>query len=330
MSYHARQSLLADLHAPRPAIYWCDLIGSAGLGWASFAWAVISQPWSAIQLLTTAVATLSLYRALCFIHEISHSGTRLRWFEAAWNLLVGFPLLLPSFTYAEVHFDHHRMSTYGTKADPEYLPFARSPALTTWFCFANLFAPLVLCLRFLILTPIGLVIPRFEARLVKHASAITMNMHYCRKSTARTAHIIRRDSSLLLLYWLLAIPALQSGHLLFPTAVIWLIVTALVNFINGLRTLAAHGYESAGQPMERMRQVADSIDVPNGFWAELWAPVGLRYHAIHHCFPSIPYHDLPRAYRRLTAAMPETYGTMSRAGLFQCLGALFSKGLRAS
>ena len=31
----------------------------------------------------------------------------------------------------------------------------------------------------------------------------------------------------------------------------------------------------------------------------LWAPVGLRYHALHHLMPSMPYHSLGEAHRRL-------------------------------
>jgi fatty acid desaturase len=38
--------------------------------------------------------------------------------------------------------------------------------------------------------------------------------------------------------------------------------------------------------------------------AELWAPVGLRYHALHHLFPSLPYHNLGKAHRRLMRELP--------------------------
>jgi len=52
-------------------------------------------------------------------------------------------------------------------------------------------------------------------------------------------------------------------------------------------------------------QLEDSIDTPGAFWTELWAPVGLRYHALHHFFPGIPYHNLGIAYRRIVAAVPQ-------------------------
>jgi len=36
----------------------------------------------------------------------------------------------------------------------------------------------------------------------------------------------------------------------------------------------------------------------------LWAPVGLRYHALHHLLPNLPYHSLGAAHRRLLAQLP--------------------------
>ena len=38
-------------------------------------------------------------------------------------------------------------------------------------------------------------------------------------------------------------------------------------------------------------------------WRELWAPVGLRYHALHHWIPSLPYHNLGRAHRLLLSTL---------------------------
>ena len=47
-----------------------------------------------------------------------------------------------------------------------------------------------------------------------------------------------------------------------------------------------------------------SSQPPPGLWAGLWAPVGLRYHALHHLLPSMPYHSLGEAHRRLKQALP--------------------------
>ena len=58
------------------------------------------------------------------------------------------------------------------------------------------------------------------------------------------------------------------------------------------------------------------------FWAELWAPVGLRYHATHHLLPSLPYHALPEAHRRLAGRFGEgaTYHDATYPGLWLLIG----------
>ena len=55
-----------------------------------------------------------------------------------------------------------------------------------------------------------------------------------------------------------------------------------------------------------MEQLEDSVNIEgHWFWTELFFPLGLRYHALHHLFPSIPYYNLGRAHRRLMATLPE-------------------------
>jgi len=55
-----------------------------------------------------------------------------------------------------------------------------------------------------------------------------------------------------------------------------------------------------------MEQFHDSVDVPgHPLLTEFWGPVGLRYHATHHLFPGMPYHNLGRAHRRLAAQLPD-------------------------
>ena len=52
-------------------------------------------------------------------------------------------------------------------------------------------------------------------------------------------------------------------------------------------------------------QVADSINITGQHWLTApMFPVGLRFHATHHLFPSLPYHALGKAHRRLMQQLP--------------------------
>jgi fatty acid desaturase len=76
--------------------------------------------------------------------------------------------------------------------------------------------------------------------------------------------------------------------------------------LNQVRTLVAHLWENDGEVMGVTAQYLDSVNVPPpGLLAEIWAPVGLRYHALHHLVPSVPYHALPQAHRLLAAKFGE-------------------------
>src|SRR4051812_9621337 len=106
--------------APDRRIYWADMVLSATLGWSTFAMAMVATGRTRAALLI--VTAFSLYRAVLFIHEITHLAQRdVPGFRLAWNALVGVPLLLPSFLYEGVHTDHHRPHVYGTVRDPEYV-----------------------------------------------------------------------------------------------------------------------------------------------------------------------------------------------------------------
>ena len=76
-------------------------------------------------------------------------------------------------------------------------------------------------------------------------------------------------------------------------------------FLNALRTLAAHRYTSDGREETFLEQLLDSVTLDNdSLAAVIINPVGLRYHATHHLFPSLPYHNLRTAHRRLLERLP--------------------------
>jgi fatty acid desaturase len=103
--------------------------------------------------------------------------------------------------------------------------------------------------------------------------------------------------------------------------------------LNSLRTLAAHCYRYPGvRAVDFTDQFFDSVDVPgNPLVTSLWAPVGLRYHATHHLFPSMPYHALGAAHRRLARCLPDDarYLEVTRKSLWDALTRLWSDAASA-
>ncbi|NOY30816.1 MAG: hypothetical protein GXP28_11805 [Planctomycetes bacterium] len=98
--------------------------------------------------------------------------------------------------------------------------------------------------------------------------------------------------------------------------------------LNHLRTLGAHRWVSNGEEMTFVEQLLDSVDYPkHSFVTGMWAPVGLRFHALHHIFPTMPYHALATAHRRLMRDLPEDspYRRCSADSLLQTLGTLWHR-----
>jgi fatty acid desaturase len=84
--------------------------------------------------------------------------------------------------------------------------------------------------------------------------------------------------------------------------------------------------------MAVLDQFRDTVNVPPpALLPFLWAPVGLRYHALHHLMPRLPYHNLGIAHRRLVAALPadHVYREVEQAELFPAIGRLVGR-MRAS
>jgi fatty acid desaturase len=60
-----------------------------------------------------------------------------------------------------------------------------------------------------------------------------------------------------------------------------------------------------GETATYLEQLLDSNTFPgHPLLTELWAPLGMRYHALHHLVPSMPYHNMGRAHRRLMRELP--------------------------
>ena len=326
--------LTGDLARARPAVYWSDLILTVAVVWAGLA--AVAQGHGALRVAGALAGVLALYRAVSFIHELTHvRASEVPGFRFAWNALVGVPFLVPSLLYEGVHNLHHGPPRYGTAADPEYLPLAnRPPRTSVAFVAVAALGPLGAVLRFGVLTPLSLLSPKLRGAVVSRFSAMCVNPAFRREDgeRARTPAWRAQEIAAWLWCWTLLALALRGG-LAARYVLAGFATMTVVTVINQCRTLVAHAWTSEGAPMGVTEQYLDSVNVPPPGWLPaLWAPVGLRYHALHHLLPKLPYHNLGEAHRRLAAALPASsaYHGAHQRGFVPALRRLLSSARRAA
>ncbi|WP_164117491.1 fatty acid desaturase [Sphingorhabdus sp. Alg239-R122] len=300
-------TLTRDLNAPNPAIYWGDFMASVIVGYGAL-FAAIAATSTGWMIAAGIVSMLALYRAGSFIHELTHlkDGSVLG-FRLGWNLLAGIPLMVPSFMYEGVHNLHHAKTRYGTVQDPEYLPLAlMKPYTVPLFVAVAALAPLALLLRYGILGPLSLVIPPLRKLVVERYSGLVINPEFRRKmpeGKARRNWMWQETGASL---WAIALlGGTATGIIPLKAFIIFLVISGGSVVINQVRTLVAHLWANEGEVMSVTAQYLDSVNVPPpAMLPALWAPVGLRYHALHHLLPGVPYHNLGEAHRRLAEELP--------------------------
>ena len=303
------KKIVEDLFEPSAFVYWTDFLFNALLGWAAFYFAVQSPNFSLSQILYMGVSVFCLYRAVIFIHELTHlKKDSFPVFRLVWNLLCGFPFMVPSFTYMGVHIDHHKQRMYGTKDDGEYLPFVLLGRFRILLFFLTMLAvPLVFTLRFL-LTPLSYLIPPLRKVLWEYLSSLSIDPDWKRPpAQERDGKYWRLQEGLTFLYAAAYVFLMWKGILPVKVFILWYILATAILLTNGLRTIAAtHCYRNPSENiLEFSEQFLDSVTIPgNPITTGLWAPVGLRYHAVHHLFPGMPYHHLGKAHQRLMRALP--------------------------
>ena len=320
-SFSEARRIVGDYFKPNPWIYWPDFLLSMGLGIFFFAlvqapeMAVANPAWHwPVRIVGLVASSLLYYRAVLFIHEIVHIRDKeFTAFRFVWNMLCGIPFLVPSFVYY-THIDHHRRQLYGTKDDGEYLPLANQSIWHILFYFSQiLIIPFLGVMRFGLLTPLAWISRPVRELVHRHFSSMVMDPAYIRPLPTQRVLRIMRLQEVLCFLWIafIAMRFTKTFGLFFdePLTMSFLVqlyfTALLIVGINAFRTLGAHRWTGDGSEMTFVEQMIDSVNYPNHPWiGELWAPVGLRFHALHHIFPTMPYHYLPKAHAKLSAQLP--------------------------
>jgi len=308
LSYSTLRKRFADALRPRRSIYWPDLLLSVTLGWSGFAAALAFESNLLVSALFTVVAVFALYRAVLFIHELAHlKRGAVPGLETAWNITIGVPLLTPSLLYIGSHGDHHRRAVYGTRDDPEYDSIAYWSPVRVWLSMLPfVFVPAALILRWGVIGPISYLFPPLRRLVVERASALVINSRYRRKPPKGPA-LMRwalQEAACAAWVWALAYGAF-AGAIQFSWLVHWYVLTVGILAVNHVRTLSSHRYLRLGEQVSREGQLLDSVNILSDSLAtKLMAPVGQRYHALHHVLPGLPYHSLGSVHRAFVAELP--------------------------
>ena len=303
--------IVADLFEPNRWFYWVDFLLCSAVAWTAVFVALRAEPVSWEHLAAVLVASFAFYRGILFTHELVHVRRgALPGFRIVWNILCGIPLMVPNFLYLGVYVAHHSKTIYGTRSDGEYLPFAtRKPTLILRHFLLYLVQPLAVFLRFAIVAPISVIRRKTRIKVMRKLSSQSLRVQYTREIptrkdelrswTAQEIGAFSLGSTLLIATLLGYLPWAALGH--------WYVIVFLVFVYNGLRALGAtHRYRTDEKQITFEEQITDSVTVTGNLASTfLICPVGLRYHALHHLFPTIPYHSLGEAHRRLWRQLPE-------------------------
>jgi fatty acid desaturase len=305
---------MRDLRGHDAWIYWTDLLLCAAVFWASIDLGSQSLPWFLVAL---TIGGLARYRMALFTHEICHlKADVLPGFALVWNTVCGIPILLPSYMLKS-HVDHHSIRSYGTPADPEYLPFATYPQLRSRFLVGSALVPVAMLVRALIVVPLAWFRPRVHVYLRERMTFMSMNNAYRPGTFQRLTSADRVYEGMASVWAWALLVASAVGALSWHIAALLLACMTLANLLNGWRTLHAHRYTSQGQAMDAKAQLRDSTTfTTHWLWGELLCPVGQRFHAAHHLLPYLPYHALPEAHRRLIST--EWPGKADYLATFTC------------
>jgi fatty acid desaturase len=315
----------------KPSRYWIDFLISATLAYSAAGIYLTAPLFSLAQIIAFPFAVFWLYRSGSLIHEVAHLPSQeLRAFKITWNLVVGVITLAPSTFFTAHHREHHSGKMYGTPQDPEYVVnvFKRGSPLSILFYGLHIcLFPGFVFLRFL-LAPLSFIHPKIRDFTLRRLSSFTLNWKY-EKNLSRLNR--KTFVAIELLCWLRASAILIGvavGISVWTRIPLMYLLGASTLMFNQMRQLADHHFESDGDRMSVPDHILDSCNYTGrDFFTWLFFPFAIKFHALHHLFPSLPYHNLKAAHEHLTLNLPvdSPYHGLSQPGWWNAASVTFAK-----
>lgn len=244
-----------------------------------------------------------------FVHEEFHFNKHIKGFKWGYNLLFGFLHKLPTYSYTP-HKHHHATETYGTIKDPEYDLVVNRPAFTLLIPLVTMaFMSMFAFIRYGII-PAFLPFIGEKGRnwVYQNISTLVMNLKYHRPLPAKKE---RREwyiqDAICFIYNGTFIGLMAVGILPWDLLIVWFLTIYGVYVLNFYRVLTSHTYLTNFQKTSKKQQVLDSGTLPSVLFSGFLFPVGQRYHALHHMYPNVPYHNLKKVHNWLMTALPENH-----------------------
>lgn len=232
-----------------------------------------------VTLVVAFVLIGGLQHHLSIIHH--ESVHHLLFASRRWNELIGRVAAYPigfTMAYRRQHFDHHNL--LGTERDPDLPNYRAYPATVSVLLLAL-------------------------AKDLSGFAAVTQFMRQSRETPrspsrdeSRTRQA-RRDLvglagaqlGVLTVFWAIGYPTLYLTLWLLP-------LVTLAKTLTHLRNIARHAQvRDVGDP-ELSRYRTTLVGPIERFF---FAPMNFNYHAEHHFYPMIPWHNLPEAHRLLSS-----------------------------
>ena len=293
---------------PNPLIFWVDFLTSSTVGYGLIYWSSTLPFFSPAQVGVALLAAVCMLRACMFMHEAVHAGRDIPGFTTAFNLYFGFANKLPLYIY-DVHRAHHVQEYYGTEQDSEYellkrdIPNLLLPVLVTGL------QPALMIFRFGVLPWfLPFIGERGRNAVYQYASTFALNRRYKRPlpdAAERRAWYLQDAACAL--YQLVFVVLCLRGVLSWNLVWAWYEVAFVAMLANYYRVMSSHAYLTGFAPTTRKQQILDSLTVTGSPWLWWLFPVGLRYHALHHMMPHVPYHHMAKVHRILLTRLPDDH-----------------------